>query len=97
MKVNVKIDSELLKEMFEERVKFWRSGDKAETYSAYYDDLIDSGCMEGIDLNIHHIVDNDIVNFLDYYATKEDAKADGYYDIDGRIVFECDKGILIKA
>ena len=91
----VEIDNETLKEMFKERVEFWTSDkDVINTFSAYYDNLIDDGCLDGMKLNIPLIVDNDYVNNLRYYTNKEEAQKD--YDCEIDIVFECESGILVN-
>lgn len=63
--VTVKIDEGILVELLLDRVKFWTSDEIViDLYRDYYEELINSGCFEGCELDIMGIVDNDYVNNL---------------------------------
>ena len=58
--VTVKIDEGILVEILMDRVEFWTSNNVIlELYKDYYEELINSGCFEGCELNAIEIVDND--------------------------------------
>lgn len=62
--VTVKVDEDVLIEMFNDRVKFWtEDGDIQELYNQYYESLVYGGCFEGMQLDIMSIVDNDYINW----------------------------------
>jgi hypothetical protein len=63
--VIVTIDEDTLLELLLNRVEFWTSDeDVIELYRDYYEELVNSGCFEGCELDIMSIVDNDYVNNL---------------------------------
>ena len=63
--VTVTIDEDVLLDLLINRVEFWTSDeDVINLYRDYYENLIDSGCFEGCELDIMNIVDNDYINNL---------------------------------
>ena len=65
MRINMWIDSEDLKDLLYERLKFWTHGhsdDEVNLLAEYLDSLVDNGCFERAELNVPVIVDNIYVN-----------------------------------
>lgn len=61
--VNVKIDEETLLTLLIDRVKFWtEDSDIIALYKAMYENYVYNGLLDGIELDINVIVDNDYVN-----------------------------------
>lgn len=95
--VTIKIDEDTLLEMLLDRVEYWESNkDVTDLYREYYENLINSDCFEGIELDINYIVDNDYINYLTTIS-KEDFK--DYYiedETDERIeAFNKDKDLYL--
>lgn len=61
MAVTVTIDEDDLLDMLMDRVNEWTTSD-ADLFEKMYENKINSGCFEGMELNIMSIVDNDYVN-----------------------------------
>ena len=65
MRINVWVDSEDLKNLLYERLKFWTDNcddDEVSLLEDYLDSLVDGGCFDGGELDIPIIVDNIYVN-----------------------------------
>lgn len=63
--ITVKINEDTLLEMLLDRLEFWTDDeDVIDLYRDYYKGLIYSGCFEGCNLDIGHVVDNDYINNL---------------------------------
>lgn len=78
--VTVKIYEDDLLDLLVDRVKYWRSDPETiAIYTAYYRELIDCGCFEGMELDIPVMVDNDIVNYTAVITADEFSN----YKIDG--------------
>jgi hypothetical protein len=60
--VTVKVRKDDLLDMFMERCKFW-SGLDLELFEKMYENYIDGGVFDGMELDIMAIVDNDYVNW----------------------------------
>lgn len=61
--INVAIDENVLLKMLMERVEYWTEDEITyNLFEIYYRDLINSGCFEGLTIDIMDIVDNDYVN-----------------------------------
>lgn len=61
--INVVIDENVLLKMLMERVEYWTEDEITyNLFEIYYRDLINSGCFEGLTIDIMDIVDNDYVN-----------------------------------
>lgn len=65
MSVTVKIDEDVLLEMLMDRyIKWWdESGKNADLYEQMYQNYIENGAFDGMELDISIIVDNDVVNY----------------------------------
>lgn len=64
MSVTVSIDEDDLLEMFEDRVKLWKTdSEDIELFSKMYERQINEGYYEACFLDIKVIVDNDVVNW----------------------------------
>lgn len=68
----VKISNDRLLDMLTERVSYWvKDEDAARLYSQMYEDMIDGGVFEGIELDVSVIVDNDCVNWCSIISKDE--------------------------
>lgn len=77
MNVNVKIDGDELLEMLINRIKFWtKDDDVVELYRKMYENYIEGGCFDGIELDVDAIVDNDYVNYCNVVYEGEDDYSD---------------------
>lgn len=85
--ITVKIDEDKLLEMLLDRVEYWISDkDIINLYRDYYEELINSGCFEGYELNVMNTVDNDYINNLETIS-KEDFEQWNIEDVtDDRII-----------
>lgn len=64
MAVTVLVDGDTLIEMLMDRVRFWTEDkDVLELYYIKYQNLVKSGALEGTELDIFLMVDNDYVNY----------------------------------
>ena len=70
MAVTVTIDEDDLLDMLMDRVNDWTTDD-ADLFEKMYENKIHGGCFEGMEFNIHSIVDNDYVNYTSI-ITRED-------------------------
>lgn len=78
--VTVKIDESILLDMLMERVEYWTDcSETRELFEDYYRNLISSGCLDGYELDIYDIVDNDYINNFDVIS-KEDFEEYGIED-----------------
>lgn len=63
--ITVKIDEGTLLRMLLNRVEFWTSDEiTIDLYADYYEELVNSGCFEGCELDIMAMVDDDYINNL---------------------------------
>ena len=70
--VNVRMNEYDVIDMLCERVKFWNDDREInELYRNYYTEMVESGCFDGIELDVMGIVDNDCINWTTY-GTEED-------------------------
>lgn len=61
--INVKVSESLLFDLLVERVKYWTNDEDVQNlYIEMYKKYINDGLLEGIELDINQIVDNDYVN-----------------------------------
>lgn len=68
----VKISNDRLLGMLTERVSYWvKDEDAVRLYSQMYEDMIDGGVFEGMELDIPVIVDNDCVNWCSVISKDE--------------------------
>lgn len=89
----VNIDNDVAIDMLIDRVCFWTDDpDVIELYTEYYDNLVNSGGMDGIDFDVKAIVDNDYINWT-IVVDKEDINNDDEYDI----ICECGDLYLVSA
>lgn len=98
--ITVRVDEVVLKDMLSERLKFWDMSDEQRSMlSDYLDELVDSGCFEGAELNIPVIVDNLYVNDTSFIY-EGDADWDGLRvgkdDQDERVVMVRDGVALVQ-
>lgn len=70
--IKVLIDEQDLLEMLIDRLNVWTDDkDVINLYSMYYENMINCGCFDGMELNIMVIVDNDYVNYLEVITADE--------------------------
>ena len=71
--VNVKIDEDVLVEMLMDRLReMWNPDSITEDlYQEYYEEMVNGGAFDGIELDVSAIVDNDWVNYLDVVSEDE--------------------------
>ncbi len=71
--ITVRIDESDLLELLMNRVE-WLIHDveTQELFRAYYSELIDNGCCDGIVLDVNQIVDNDYYNNFNIYESIEE-------------------------
>ena len=61
--INIKIDEEKLLDLLNQRVEYWTDDrDVQILYEEMYGNYIQSGCFEGMEIDINVIVDNDYTN-----------------------------------
>lgn len=71
--VTIKIDEENLADMLMERVKFWTNDeDIIKLYEIMYMAYAESGCFEGMELDVMVLVDNDYVNYCSILTEGDD-------------------------
>ena len=64
--VNVKINIDDLLDVLLERVKHWSEDYTVlKLYEEMYENYIDGGCFEGMELDVMILVDNDFINYCD--------------------------------
>ena len=106
--VTVKIDKEILKDLFYDRCRFITDNSSTgKLLSEYYGSLIDNDFFDGINLDIELIVDNDFINNFLFYDSIEDFKKDNPFSLSDNdledieqsdyIVFEGEEGVIIRA
>ena len=99
--INVKINESDLLEMLVDRISFHTDDvDTQELFRAYYSDLIDSGCCDGIVLDINQIVDNDYFNNYNIYESMDEIMKDfneTEEEAHDRIVSEYNGSYLVRA
>lgn len=89
--IAVKISDTKLKEMIDKRIEWWNDRfDEAliALLKNYFDEAIDNGELDGIELDIMGLVDNAIVNDFDVK----------YAEVDGKQVAQliCSTGEVVK-
>lgn len=87
MLISVKIDSEDLKELLVERLKYWIDNESSTEYLLYeraLEKLVDNNYFDDCLLDIKGIVDNFYVNDTIIYYSKENLEEDG--DTDEKII-----------
>lgn len=101
--ITVKVSNDELLEMLLERWKFWDKDGDTKLIEAYYQDMIDNGLFEGVELNISLIVDNDYVNYLELYEPSEkdqmleDFNCSTIEELQDKcFVFECEYGYVVR-
>ena len=73
--VTVKIEDWELLDMLLDRCEAWgTSKDNIDLFEKMYQNLIDDGVFEGVELNIMSIVDNDVVNYCTVIYKKDNPK-----------------------
>ena len=61
--INVQIDETTLLNLFMNRLKYWITNDDVlALYEDYLEELIDSGCFDGTELNVSRFVDSLYIN-----------------------------------
>ena len=61
--INVQIDETTLLNLFMNRLKYWITNDDVlALYEDYLEELIDSGCFDGAELNVSGFVDSLYIN-----------------------------------
>lgn len=94
--VNVKIHEEDLLEMLVNRLRRWTDNKLAiEDYSNWYEDLINSGCFDGVEFDPLLIVDNDWVNYTEYISYTEFADWNIEDEFDDKILWVGQEGHYI--
>ena len=89
----VDIDNDVAIDMLIDRVPFWTDDyDVIALYAEYYNNLVNSGAIDGIDFDVKSIVDNDYINWT-VVVDKEDINN---YDEDD-IICECGDLYLVSA
>lgn len=84
--ITIKIDEDVFLDMLMDRVEYWTSDeDTINLYRDYYENLIDSSCFEGCELDIMDIVDNDYVNNLTTISREDFEQYDIEDEADDRI------------
>ena len=87
--INVKIDEITLLHLFMSRLEYWITNDDVlALYEDYLEELIDSGCFDGAELNVSRFVDSLYINDTTIMDKKE--LLENYID-----VYDCDK-VLAK-
>ena len=99
--INVRIDESDLLELLMNRVE-WLTNDVGtqELFRAYYSELIDSGCCDGIVLDVSQIVDNDYFNNYNTYESMDEIMKDFNIteeEAHDRIVSEYNGSYLVRA
>lgn len=98
-KTTVQMDNNTLLDMLVERVRFWTDdNDTIELYEEYYYNLIESGCLEGAEIDVSQIVDNDYINWFTVMDREElNNNFDGEDDDikEGRIMAQCENNLLV--
>ena len=78
--INVQLDETTLLNLFMDRVEYWTSdADVLELYEGYLEELIDSGCFDGAELDVDMFVDNLYINDTSIMDEKE--LLENYIDI----------------
>ena len=61
--INVQIDETTLLNLFMDRLEYWTTdSDATELFEEYLDNMIQSGCFDGAELDINLIIDNLYIN-----------------------------------
>lgn len=101
--ITVKVSTDELLEMLLERWKFWDKDGDTKLIEAYYQDMIDNGLFDDVELNINLIVDNDYVNYLKLYEPSEekqmleDFNSSTIEELQAKcLVFECEHGYVVR-
>lgn len=75
--VNVKMRADDLLDVLVERVKHWTDdAQKVALFEAMYENYIDGGCFDGMELDVMVVVDNDYINDCDVVAP-----GDEFYEV----------------
>lgn len=73
MSVTVSVDEDDLLEMFEDRIKFWKTdSEDIELFSKMYERQINEGYYEASFLDIKAIVDNDVVSWCNIIYPRDE-------------------------
>ncbi len=79
--INIQINKEDLLDLFMNRLGYWTSNsDIQELYKEYLENLINSGCFEGAEIDVSLIIDNLYVN--DTTIMNKEELDDNNIDID---------------
>ena len=74
--ITIQIDSEDMKDMLYDRVRYWTDDSEVlELFEQYYDNMVDCGCYDGGTFDVMSIVDNDYVNYTSIIDREEFEKA----------------------
>lgn len=101
--ITVKVSTDELLEMLLDRWHFWDKEGDTKLIEAYYQDMIDNGLFDDVELNINLIVDNDYVNYLKLYEPSEekqmleDFNCETFEELQAKcLVFECEHGYVVR-
>ena len=96
MAINIRVEEEDLLNALMQRVRFWTDDeDILELFYEYYSNLVYSGLLDGAQVNIMNIVDNDYVNWTSVFSD-EDLKNEDWIT-DDRILARCNGWNLVDA
>lgn len=71
--VNVRIDGELLVDVLMDKLDYWNVDPMTkELFEEMYENYVDEGVFDGMDLDINYIVDNDYVNYCRVVEEEEE-------------------------
>ena len=93
--ITVKIDEDKLIDMLMDVLKQWTSDpDTLELFENYYTNMVQGGCLEGAELDIDLIVDNDYVNYF-RVMEKGDPDYEWAQENSDRIYGQLDNGTIL--
>lgn len=72
--MRVEINDATAVEMLLNRLSYWTDDETAHRlYEQMYENYVESGCFDGGEFNVMHIVDNDFINWCDVVKEGDDA------------------------
>lgn len=95
--ITIKINEWDLLDILMERVKYWTTdGEVLSLYESYLDDLIESGCISDIELDVMVFIDNLYINDTLIMTSKE--LRENNIDVEnGRVLYSQDDLYLVQA
>lgn len=89
----VNLSEETVVDMLVERLSYWTEEETThELFRRMYTSYAESGCLEGVELDVMVIVDNDYVNYCDVISEGDDAYEDikQLFDTEGMGDISCE-------